>query len=472
MATKTLYLKDCDFSAWINGGEDYATFATNDRNLKGQFNGAGLNLTQYKITAIGIYGDYRRNSTYTYPMGNTNRGATLYDGSSISSIGSAISSQVDGDSKMSGDYAGFTNYYTTDTNIINRLTNQINNGLVVTIDLHADNKGSTSQYRIYGKNIRLVVTYEEKPKYTVTVSAGTGGTVSSTGGSYYTGTTFTVTATPNMGYKFKGWANTSGVIAVQSNPYSFAVSGSTTFSAVFEPITYYVSYNANGGSGTIGTASVKFGDNYTLASNTFTAPEVKVIFDADGGTCSKSEETKSKIFLGWEDWGSITAGNGEVFTGDVFDAPYYANAHTDLYNAFQYNKYYLANHYVSDGRREGRDILNPKGIRGTYPVGAIVNSLCSVEGATAPLKAQWKDVNIYLPIVTKDGYEFLYWEKVGTNSNFDDDMTISVTDSCTFKAHWKQTKKLGVYAGDKPATVYVGGTQVKEIYVGSTKVYG
>lgn len=239
MASVTLYLKDCDFSAWCNGGEDYATMSSNDRNLKGQFNGAGLNLTQYKITAIGIYGDYKRNTGLTYPMGNTNRGATLYNGSSISSIGSAISTQEDGDSKMSGDYAGFTNYYTTDTNVINSLINQINNGLVVTINLHSDNKGSTSGYRIYGKNIRLVVTYEEKPKYTLTVNANTntGGTVSG-GGTYYNGVTATLTATAKTGYKFKQWSdgNTSATRTV-------TVTGNATYTAVFERLYYDVNYD-------------------------------------------------------------------------------------------------------------------------------------------------------------------------------------------------------------------------------------
>ena len=76
MASVTLYFKDSQFPDWNNGGEEYATMHS-DRKIVSQFNGANLNLTQYKITAIGIYGDYRRNTKYTYPMGNTNRGATL-----------------------------------------------------------------------------------------------------------------------------------------------------------------------------------------------------------------------------------------------------------------------------------------------------------------------------------------------------------------------------------------------------------
>ena len=238
MATKTLYLTSCDFSAWCNGGEDYATMSDYDRSMKGQFSGAGLNLTQYQITAIGIYGDYKRGTSLTTPLGNTKRGATLYNGSSISNMGTAISSQQDGNSKMDGDYAGFTNYYTTDTSIINQLINQINSGLCVTIDLHSDNRGSAFNYKFYGKNIRLVVTYEEKPKYTLTVSSNNTsyGTVSG-GGTFYSGVSTTLTATAKTGCKFVKWSdgNTSATRTV-------TVTGNVTYTAYFEPI--YIIYDS------------------------------------------------------------------------------------------------------------------------------------------------------------------------------------------------------------------------------------
>lgn len=238
MATTTLYLTSCDFSAWCNGGEDYATMSDYDRSMKGQFSGAGLNLTQYRITAIGIYGDYKRGTSLTAPLGNTTRGATLYNGSSISNIGSAVSSQKDGNSKMSGAYAGFTNYYTTDTSIINQLINQINSGLCVTIDLHADNRGSAFNYKFYGKNIRLVVTYEENPKYTLTVSSNNTsyGTVTG-GGSYTTGTTATLAATPKVGYKFLNWSDGNN-----SATRTVTVTSNATYTAQFRPI--YITYDS------------------------------------------------------------------------------------------------------------------------------------------------------------------------------------------------------------------------------------
>ena len=42
-------------------------------------------------------------------------------------------------------------------------------------------------------------------QYTLTVSAGDGGTVSTEGGTYDEGTSVTITATPKEGYEFVGW---------------------------------------------------------------------------------------------------------------------------------------------------------------------------------------------------------------------------------------------------------------------------
>ncbi|MDB4033603.1 hypothetical protein N9468_04460, partial [Flavobacteriaceae bacterium] len=61
----------------------------------------------------------------------------------------------------------------------------------------------------------------QKTKYTVTISAGSGGTVSTTGGSYEQGQTVSVTATPASGYMFSSWSdgntNATRTINVSSN---------------------------------------------------------------------------------------------------------------------------------------------------------------------------------------------------------------------------------------------------------------
>ena len=63
-------------------------------------------------------------------------------------------------------------------------------------------------------------------KYTITLSAGEGGTVSTTGGEYEAGQTVSVTASPKEGYLFIDWSdgNTdpTRTITVNTNTYLIA----------------------------------------------------------------------------------------------------------------------------------------------------------------------------------------------------------------------------------------------------------
>jgi hypothetical protein len=78
-------------------------------------------------------------------------------------------------------------------------------------------------------------------KYTVTLSAGEGGTVSTTGGEYESGQTVSVTATPQGEYLFKDWSdgntNATRTITISSN---------TTLTANFEKKKYPLTVNFEG----------------------------------------------------------------------------------------------------------------------------------------------------------------------------------------------------------------------------------
>jgi len=78
-------------------------------------------------------------------------------------------------------------------------------------------------------------------KYTITLSAGEGGTVSTTGGEYEAGQTVSVTATPQGEYLFKDWSdgntNATRTITVNSN---------TTLTANFEKKKYPLTVNIIG----------------------------------------------------------------------------------------------------------------------------------------------------------------------------------------------------------------------------------
>jgi len=78
-------------------------------------------------------------------------------------------------------------------------------------------------------------------KYTITLSAGEGGTVSTTGGEYEAGQTVSVTATPQGEYLFKDWSdgntNATRTITVSSN---------STLTANFEKKKYPLTLNIEG----------------------------------------------------------------------------------------------------------------------------------------------------------------------------------------------------------------------------------
>ena len=77
--------------------------------------------------------------------------------------------------------------------------------------------------------------------FTLTVSAGDGGSVSSTGGTYSSGESVSITATANSEYVFSGWSNGS-----TENPLSVTMNSNQTISASFVKVTYTLSTSTEG----------------------------------------------------------------------------------------------------------------------------------------------------------------------------------------------------------------------------------
>ena len=104
-------------------------------------------------------------------------------------------------------------------------------GNVATIAMKITNviAAQTCYYRI--KSVSFVIDYTI-PTYTVTVksSPAEGGTVSG-GGSYESGKSATLKATPKTGYRFVKWNDD-----VTTNPRTITVTGNATYTAYFEQI--------------------------------------------------------------------------------------------------------------------------------------------------------------------------------------------------------------------------------------------
>ncbi len=98
-------------------------------------------------------------------------------------------------------------------------------------------------------------------QYTLSVSAGDGGSVSTTGGTFYQGTQVSITATPNTGYSFSSWSNGS-----TANPLTVTLNSNTTVTANFEalPNTYTVTLTAGEGGIVTGGGAYEEGTQITV----------------------------------------------------------------------------------------------------------------------------------------------------------------------------------------------------------------
>ena len=239
------------------------------------------------------------------------------------------------------------------------------------------------------------------------------------------------------GYEFKGWADTDGGTPTSSaSQISLGASGGADkrtykYYAIFAPI-YTVAFNGNGStSGTMTNMSMVYNTPRNLSPNAFSR-QYTVTYNADGGTCSVSSAVATYTFVGWEDRNSMVY-NGKEYTGAEFDAPYYANTYGDLYNAFGYNKYNLLQHYVNNGKGEGRSPIGS--VRGVYPNEASVSNLSTTAKATVTLYAQWQSASVILPNATKAGAVIDGWYAGGVKVGEPGD-SYTPTANLTLTAKW------------------------------------
>jgi len=101
-------------------------------------------------------------------------------------------------------------------------------------------------------------------QYTLTVSAGEGGSVSTPGGTFSSGTQVSITATPSEGYSFSGWSNGSS-----DNPLSVTLNSNTSVTANFQVIVNSYTLTVTAGEG--GSVSSEGGEYEEGTQVTITA---------------------------------------------------------------------------------------------------------------------------------------------------------------------------------------------------------
>ena len=232
------------------------------------------------------------------------------------------------------------------------------NAYTVSYNVNGGTGSIASQTKTHGTNLTLTTTKPTGKSFTVSYNAN-GGNVSSSsktvsqtftnwntaangrGTAYNAGATYSANASVTLyaqyanpsigflptptrsGYAFDGWytAANGGTKITDSTK----VTANTTVYAHWKANAYTVSYNVNGGTGSIASQTKTHGTNLTLTTTKPTGKSFTVSYNANGGNVSSSSKTVSQTFTNWN-----TAANG---SGTAYNAgaTYSANASVTLY---------------------------------------------------------------------------------------------------------------------------------------------
>ena len=99
-------------------------------------------------------------------------------------------------------------------------------------DASSDAYGSYTSQNTYTPPPTTTSSTTNVNQYTLTASAGLGGTVSTSGGTYDDGTSVTITASANDGYEFNGWNGSD----LSSSTITITLNSNTTIEAVFSQV--------------------------------------------------------------------------------------------------------------------------------------------------------------------------------------------------------------------------------------------
>lgn len=172
-------------------------------------------------------------------------------------------------------------------------------------------QGWASTWDAYTPWVNATVTVPAKPSYAVKYNANGGSGAPSAQTKWYGESLTLRTGTPTRtGYSFRGWATTSTGSVKYAAGGTYTANAAVTLYAVWQALTYTVSYNANGGSGTTASQTKNYNQALTLRTNGFT--RTNYVFDrwntktngsgtyyAAGGTLPASVNQAVTLYAIW-----------------------------------------------------------------------------------------------------------------------------------------------------------------------------
>lgn len=125
----------------------------------------------------------------------------------------------------------------------------------------ADPSSASTTFTMPADDVTVTANFEQY--YTITVNASAGGTVDG-GGDYAAGSSVTLKATANSGYRFVGWMEGDQTVSTDTT-YAFPANSNRSLNAQFEKV-YTVTVNASGGGTATGGGAYAEGDTVTLTA--------------------------------------------------------------------------------------------------------------------------------------------------------------------------------------------------------------
>ncbi len=167
----------------------------------------------------------------------SNYGNTSSSTSTVTQYSLTVSAGVGGSVSTSGG--------TYDDGTIVTITASPNDGYEFVGWNGSDSSNSTISITINSNTTLEALFSEVVTQYSLTVSAGVGGSVSTSGGTYDDGTIVTITASPNDGYEFVGWNGSDS----SNSTISITINSNTTLEALFSEVVTQYSLTVSAGVG-------------------------------------------------------------------------------------------------------------------------------------------------------------------------------------------------------------------------------
>ena len=153
-------------------------------------------------------------------------------------------------------------------------------------------------------------------QYSLTVTAGSGGSVSTSGGTYDDGSSVSITATPNDGYEFAGWNGSSST----SSTISVTIDSNTIIEALFTEIPAQVSTEtASTETASTETASTETTSTETTSTETTSTETTSTETTSSTYNLNVTAQNSSNYTLSGSDQNGNVSGNDPSISAKVGD---------------------------------------------------------------------------------------------------------------------------------------------------------